>query len=276
MKKSTYYPSIIFTFLVIATIARGQTVLFSENFESYAPDSDLTAGANWSYVNTGTDTLLQVVEDNGSTLSPADSFGQGTSNHILHMLDNSTSAETRMDSSALSFQVATLSFLYYETSDFSNTKYRVSFGKSSNNSTDRAFQINFQGGVLSYSSGAATAAYTVDALHKVDIVVNTSASPVSYNGDSASVASLTADVWVDGVLVFDNISHEGSTYDSPNTMTHFRYTTDFSGASREAYIDDIILYDGAVIPEPEDVALLFSGATGVIALLLRKNAIKKL
>lgn len=267
-----HYPYLLLTLVAITTIARGQTVLFSDDFQSYTPDAPLT-GPEWSAITTATDATLNVVLDDGDPLSPANSFGMGTDNQILQIKDTTSSGNIRMDATGLSYQVATLSFYYYESSAVNGTKLRLTFGESSNTNANWAFQATFNGGVLSDFDNTFTASYSQDTLHRVDMVVNTSTSSVSYNEGSDSVASLTFDIWIDGELKGDNIAVVSGTtvYTTGGTdMTTFRFVTDFSGLSREAYIDNVFLFDGAdinhSIPEPGHTALLFAGIIGMIAM----------
>ncbi len=263
-----------------ATISHAQTILFSDNFESYTADSPLT-GPKWSSITTATNATLDVVLDDGSPLSPADSFGQGTSNKILQVRDTTNTGSTRMDATGMNFQVATLSFFYYESSAVNGTKFRLTLGENNNTRENYAFQATFNGGVLSDLDNTFAAAYSQDTLHRVDMVVNTSNSAVSYNDGSDSVASLTFDIWIDGVLKGNNIAVvSGSTVytEGGNDMTTFRFSTDYSGLSREAYLDDVYLFEGAdishQIPEPEQAALWLVGLSAVVALLRNQRSKK--
>lgn len=249
MKSSLFFPVAAAAVACACSTLTAQTVLFSDSFNSYAPGA--LPSTNWgSVTQNGSTTLLAVLADSGSLL-PANTFGEGTANQILRVLDTSTSDLTRMDRRDLSFQVATLSFDFYESSGVSGTPWRVFFGLNATSPTsNNSFRIDFNNG----NSGA----YSLDTVHRVDIAVNTSSSAVSY-GTSGSVASLSYDLWIDGAFVQNGGLLSGSTFVGGANMTAFRFLTDSGGASQEVYIDNVTLFDGAhvglPIPEPSSLAL---------------------
>lgn len=243
MHKSTYYLSILLSLFAIATATQGKRVLFMDDFESYTPDATLPR-VNWGSITTGTDAVVEVVLDDDIPQKRAD--GLGISNQVLHVSDATSDDPTRLDANELNFQVATLSFYFDEPSGVDGTKFRLSFGGQSTSNT--AFQITFNNGTLSDLNGNFSSKYSLDTWHRADVVVNSSAAAVDYNG-SESVASLTFDIWIDGELMGDDIVViSDSTYTKGGSdMTAFRFTTDQSGLSQEVYIDNVFLYEGADI-----------------------------
>lgn len=234
-----------------------QAILFSDDFDAYTAGEPLPTGP-WGSVTPNTieaDAAMEVVYDSG------DYFGQGTSNKVLHVLDETSSSNTRADLANLSFQVATLEFDFYETSDASGAPWRISFGLNSSGAGN-VFQVTLNSG----NPGS----YSLDAMHKVQIVVNSSTETVNYA--DTSVASMHYDLWIDGVIVTD----EGSTSNIPSgfvagdSMTAFRFTTDSGGMSQEIYADNLTLYGSAVIPEPSSYALT-SGLLGIAMLARRRR-----
>ena len=248
-------PRLVIASLLTSTLA-AQTVLFEDNFNSYTVDEPISSP--WGSVTPNpsvADAKLEVVQDT------SDLFGQGTSNQVLHVLDQSDTERTRGDIRDLSFDVATLTFDFYEVAGVTGTPFRIGIGLNSSSYTSTAFLINLQDG----NPGS----YTQDAVHKIQIVVNTSASGVDYY-QSNNVASLTYDLWIDGVLVTDNGGlSDGSTIAAGTDLTAFRFTTDTGGLSQEMYIDNLKLYDGAFIPEPSTWGL--AGIFALLGIVLHKR-----
>ncbi|WP_309380844.1 PEP-CTERM sorting domain-containing protein [Cerasicoccus frondis] len=252
-------PRTLLILLATAPLLSAQTTLFTDNFDSYTPGETLPS-VSWGSVNPSTsssDAAMEVVLDAG------DFFGQGTSNQVLHILDESGSQNTRADAANLSFQVATLEFDFYEVGGVSGTPWRISFGLNSSG-VGNVFQATLNSG----NPGS----YSLDAAHKAQIVVNSSTETVFYGG--TSIASMQYQLWIDGVLVTANggtASNFISGFTAGDSMTAFRITTDTSGLSQEMYIDNVTLYDGAVIPEPSTWALITGLVVGC-ALIFRRRS----
>ncbi|MGE9295065.1 MAG: hypothetical protein ACQKBV_02080 [Puniceicoccales bacterium] len=99
--------------------------------------------------------------------------------------------------------------------------------------------------------------YSLDAAHRVQIVINSSTDAVSYAG--TSVASMGYQLWIDGDLVTPNgsiASNFISGFTAGDSMTAFRFTTDTGGMSQEIYIDNLTPCNGAVVLEPSTRALI--------------------
>lgn len=239
--------------LFAAVSLSGQTTLFSDDFSSYTAGQPISTPWGSVFPNPSeSDAKIEVELDGGNL------FSQGTSNQILHVLDESATFRTRADIRDLSYQVATLNLTFYEVSGVTGTPWRISFGLNSSSSGNTAFMVTLNDG----NPGS----YSLDAVHTAQIVVNTSNSSVAYEG--TNVGSLNYDLWIDGILVTDEgglIS--GSAITAGTDLTAFRFTTDSGGLSQEIFVNNVTLYEGAVIPEPSTLAYLF-GFTGVTALLL--------
>lgn len=254
--------------LLLTGRSSGQ-VLFSDNFDSYAgPFPMVLTTPPYASVTPNpatTDAYIVVDKDTGNL------FGQGTNNQVLHVFDNSSTALTRADVNSnnvagLSFDLATLKFDFYETSAYSGTGWTISFGLTSSATASTAFQIVLNSG----SPGG----YALNALHTAQIVVNTSASSVSYN--SVSLDSLKYDLWIDGVRVTNNGSlSAGSAFAAGDAMTAFRFTTTTAGLSQEIFVDNLSLINGAVVPEPSTLSLVL-GCAGFVIFVLRGRRVRGL
>ncbi len=166
-----------------ATTLSAQTPLFSDDFSSYTPGQPLSAP--WGSVTpnpTESDAAVEVVLDTG------DYFGEGTSNQILKVLDESATYLTRADMRGLEFQVATLSFDFYEIAGVDGTPWRISFGLNAS-SAGNLFQATLNSG----SPGS----YSLNAKHTFQMVVNTSTANVAYQ--DTTLNSMHYDMWIDGI-----------------------------------------------------------------------------
>ncbi|MDP0494705.1 MAG: hypothetical protein Q7Q73_00725 [Verrucomicrobiota bacterium JB024] len=248
---------ILLASLFTVSAVSAQSVIFSDNFGSYTLNEPLSSP--WGSVTpnpTQPDAAVEVVLDTG------DYFGAGTSNQILHVLDTSSTWLTRADMRGLSFNVATLSFDFYEVAGVSGTPWRVSFGLDSS-SAGNIFQATLDSG----NPGS----YSLNAKHTFQMVVNTSTSNVDYA--ETTLNSMHYDLWIDGELVTSNAAAETipSGFVPGSNMTAFRFTTGSSSLSQEIYIDNVLLTEGAVIPEPSSLAWLGFAGLSVLALRHRRN-----
>ncbi|WP_269523113.1 PEP-CTERM sorting domain-containing protein [Coraliomargarita parva] len=123
------------------------------------------------------------------------------------------------------------------------------------------------------SDNTAFFTFNYDTVYNLQIVLNNSASTVNY-GDTSAVASLTADIYLDGTLMADdvNIAH-GAYTGGVAGVGEFEFRTFSSVSHSKAVInyDDFSIYQGAIaVPEPGAYALL-AGIFGLGFVMLRRR-----
>jgi len=239
--------------------ASASTVIFSEDFESYAAGANLSTNAKWGSVSANAPNFLTVKEDTGNI------FGLGTANRYLDASDTSPVELTRMDAKPSSpFQFATLEMDIYEPANISGTYWGVAVAN--------AFSAQFNGGGIRTTGAGAyiPGLYTVDAEHHLSITFNNTASTQTYDGGN-SVASRTFDLWIDGVLVIDNAAFTGAVA-AGTDLASFNLTTSSGSYSQEMYVDNIVL---TTIPEPSSVGLAVISFLGTFWLCRKSRGIAR-
>lgn len=247
------------TAISIALAGSAHAALLSDDFENDTlgglPDSPPWNGG--TAVDSGS--TLEVVAD------AADVFGLGVTNQAVRLDDDAGgSSNLLLGAAGLGgSDVVTLSFDYFETDDSSlaNDFFVIRLGQndgSGDANTIFDFQIN-EGNITADSTSgdeSVSNAYSSGEAVRFTIVANNSTSSESYTGfggTTTSVASATADIYIDGVLVFDDATSK-NTVAAGNSFDTLRFLSFNFNQSPDVLIDNVLLVDGAVIPEPTSVA----------------------
>ncbi len=277
---------VVFAVLSAAATARA-TVLFTENFESYATGALATGtGSNFATsTNSGTSAVTMVNTDGGNL------FGGGTSNQYLQAsaLNGTVNEVVAAKTNIYSAQTGQFSFdlvaptassvspvsSAYPTANSTSFKFRL--GAAAANSYS-AISLQFKsngstGELLTNDLGGTTfATLAFGSGYHVDIVFNNSLSSLSYAG--GTVASGAFDLWVGGVLVGNDVAGNGGANIPLGTSISSFYITSNSTASVQTlYMDNIVVDSVATvgaIPEPSSVAILVGAVSMVAVLIVRR------
>lgn len=239
------------------------TALMSDDFNSYATGV-LPTGAKWLTVgDNGTTQLARVTTDANNH------FQQGTSNQYLtlsYTVPTATVA-TITDVSPKTL-IGQVSFNFYDIQDASpsGSGYFLRIGNSNANG-NTAFAIGMKEGSIYLATGAGISpaatpfvTYSMGTLNSISIVFN-NASATSYDyGTGLSVAAGTMDVWLNNVLVGDNLSYAASGLALDTLLDNINFTAKGTTFNNSMEIDDVIFSNTATIPEPHSQSYFLLGA----------------
>ncbi len=269
----------------LCSMAGAQNVLFQDTFNSYtvdplnpAPPTAIADGGKWSQVITGGSpgTPVSIVFDTDNA------FGRGTGNQILK-IENAVNFGLVADK-LFSAQVITFSFdliMDPVTDAQGHTQFinsnQLFAGNGDVANANRAHLVSPRINTPDQETGrfhgisASSDDYlTVGQLHRIDVVVNMSASEISYNG--VTLASGGVDSWVDG-----NLIHAGDVFARqapvPGDIQSLRMGS-FSNNVFSGRFDGVTIFEGgsvlAPIPEPGTYAAIFGGVLLALVLIRRR------
>lgn len=262
--------STIFVFSTLGFAATSQAaVLFNDDFESYAPDTTISANAN-QWVNASGLASYRTVRDSPTPF--------GASNQYLQLADVGSSATTgdgqfiRLQSKEItgaSGAVTTLSFDFYEPSTGGNGNMIVGYSRLGGdlNSAGRRLSFNLNNGNVTGLTTTVSNTYSLDTSYTIFIIFNDTAAAVSYLGGTLDATS--ADVWLE--------EFGSGTYVKAGTISAFNDQTasyrvgfrTFAAPVQEMWVDNFVLQEGALaIPEPS--AFLLAGI-GAFAFMRRRR-----
>jgi methionine-rich copper-binding protein CopC len=230
----------VLTGLALASSAPGQ--LFSDDFESYPPDTFLDTSGPWGTAGIG-DANVLVLDD--LTDTPF-----GTLNQYLDFNDDSTSASVRVQSpniAAASGALTTFSFDFNEPSagEAGNLIIGYSITSGDLNSAGRRIAMNLDDGTVTGLSSAADNTYLMDATYTIYVVFNDTASPVDYAGGSLDPG--VADVWLQASGEAPVFAGTRDAYNS-QTASYRVGLRSFSGNLQQVFVDNVTLRDGIALP----------------------------
>ena len=255
--------------LTVTGSLSAQTLLFSENFGTLANGTTLTtANTSFTYVRVSTGANSSLTAQNPS------SIGTGASGLLL----STSGSLTGIGTSGFSpLNLGTFNFSLQLPSTQGTFFFGLGTGGffANNNTFSSAdltagFQITAAGQLQVRSSNTAFTSIGTPLLagtaYDFSIVFNNSGSAVTYGG--GSVANATADVYINGVLVGDDVTINAA----QATANAFRIYTTGAAATGAYQVDNVALYNGAVaIPEPSTVAIGMLGLAGMMALRRRRH-----
>ncbi len=268
MKTNTKLRSYLTTTIALAlpSLAPAANLLF-DNFDSYTAGSLVPNTGIWSTV-----TSHATVSDAGTPF--------GAPNQYVDYDDNSTSNSAIFHSQSItdaSNVLTTLSLDFYEP-DVAGRNDRIKIGYSIDGQQllglNTRVNITLDDGVLGGTTGGTGTSYSFATAYRLYMVLNDSASAVSYTG-GGSIASGEAHVWFEDLstnaLTFAGIA-AGQNLATLETGYGVAFRANGGGDRQQIFLDDVSLDTGllvpglAVIPEPT-AALL--GSLGVLLLLRR-------
>ncbi len=251
----------------LAAASAQATIIFSDDFDNDAvggnPDNP-----PWNLL---TDSGS---EGGGEVEVLADSsnlFGEGASNRMVRVLDNSSGVGATTVGAANAFATQTLAtfrFDFYEPSSGGSDGF--SFRPLSEDasavytSPNFIYSIDFDDGAIVDFVDL----YSLDELQHVDVVVNNTASSLSYLGGSQSLNAWSADVWLNGALVAEDVLSNAT----GNSMRGLGFIS-ARDPQDEFYFDNVVVRDEVyIVPEPATLSLLAVGALlGAIATSRRRR-----
>ncbi|QYY35060.1 hypothetical protein [Ruficoccus sp. ZRK36] len=274
---------------LLTPILGSAAVLFEDNFNEYANGLELIGATDteWNAQASenptfGTGSLpdtFTVVEDTGNL------FGSGTSNKFMDMAVTQTVERYNISVSSNSFTESTLTgqidFRFVDPTDAASVGYgwalRIGYGLGN---TKTSFSLvlnegNLHAGVgASIGNGDVLSTYSMDTAYAVTIVFNNSADSMSYAG--GSVASKTMDVYLDGVLIGDDVPGSGGDGVSEDPVTYSNIANvnfaakSYSSFQDALYIDDMKVSSDISIPEPASSSVLAGIGILMLSFLWRR------
>lgn len=253
------------------------TVLFSDDFNSYTAGDPITIGSSpikWASVRPTGNPPATTEAFFTAELDSSNFFGEGTANQYADMsLTDAVGNENNILISTNAFsgsETGQFSMEFYDPSSASNsgTGWSLRLGTGAGNSAT-IFGVFLDDGDLILSGGSGVvpnggtiATYTQDAVHTLDIVFNNSSSNLNYAG--GIVASQRMDVYLNGILVGDDLANSGGTGVGTN-ISAFNFTgkTDTS-FTNSLYINRIVVDNSPTIPETSNYASI----AGLLTLML--------
>lgn len=229
--------------------------VFSDNFESYAPDTNIYGGGSvWRSVDT----------DNGAIKARTDTtMIFGPDNQYMEYLNDSTSDHPEMSAKFLPIvgHAARLSFDFYEPSGGPADTVRIALGNdlNSNNTTssdERTIEVQFSGGWVIQSHGtpgagvdfAVSGAYDPNTVNHIDVIANYGSETYTYslgNVVNGTVAPKKIDILLNGELLnteFDLDFRNENEHDRVDTIHMFSS----SSAISRGFIDNLVV--SAAVP----------------------------
>jgi hypothetical protein len=253
-------------------IAAQGAILFSDDFESYSPNSNI--GTDTWTLSTGVASYMTV--RNQTTATPF-----GTPNQYAQLADTGTASSPvaqfiRLMSPQLGGTyntVTTLQFDFYEPTGGGDQAMRFGFAGFDGTRLDlnaggnRAF-ASLNNGSIGGVSGGNNTSYSLDTAYTFFMILNDTAASVNYAG--GSITAFTAHVWYEalgsGAPVFAGSIAAANAQNTSGYGIGFRT---FNADLQEAWIDNVVVFEGAAaIPEPTTALL---GGLGMLALLRRRR-----
>ncbi|MEM7394030.1 MAG: PEP-CTERM sorting domain-containing protein [Verrucomicrobiota bacterium] len=245
------------------------TVIFQDDFNTDPIGGD-PSPAPWNIREfETTNRFIDVLGDGGNL------FGEGVSNRFIRLIDNDPQISPPGDyvgvgasDACPATPVLTLSFDYYEPSGGLSDPFGVRFlsagAPAITGNGNFRYSFNFDDGALEGALGA----YSLDAEHRIDIVLNNQDVSIMYLGGTETIDPRSADIWVDGVLRIADASRS-----SFGTVTGIGFLSG-STSLQESFFDNVQVEDQAIVtglvPEPGTAGLLFAGL-GLLTVLRRKK-----
>ena len=125
----------------------------------------------------------------------------------------------------------------------------------------------------SWTNIGSSSAFAANTEYDISISFNTTASTVTYGSlNQYSVASFTADIWVNGSLFGDNVAIKSAL--PPGGTTGFRIYTTSDAASAPYVVDNIIIDNSLVVPEPRAWVMIGIGIWFMLWNVRRKRRLQ--
>lgn len=251
----------IYSALATATLlsTAHAAVLVQDDFESYVAGVDDAldfTGIGWGG---GQRALWDVV----NTGAPASTL---TGNYIAasSRLGNWTFVD--QDAATAATTIATMSLdLVIPSAVGTNGKFRISL---QGNNGARVVMSHVEIGGSSNTVGDLSVALTEDTTHRIDAVMNTTASSISFGTETLAADSIA--IYVDGALSFTTVADNNANYVQ---RVGLWANPEEAGVTDTFYLDNLIYQDIAIVtgavPEPGSAMLVGLGALG-FALRRRK------
>jgi hypothetical protein len=250
------------TALLALPLGTQASELWSDNFESYTAGDSVPARSN------GTENWRNAVATSFDVVTDSSNIFSSDSNQYAEMtatgLTSAPNVNSYADATTPASETGQLSFSFYDPSTATHAGFGWSLriGSLNAGNSNTAFGIFINDGSLVLSDGTGVnygdviTTYTQDAVQQLDIVFNNSISSLDYG--TGVVASGTMDVYLNGVLVGDDLAGSGGlaigeTIGNINFTAKTSEETPFSGT---LYLDDLSLNSSIAIPEPSSAALL--------------------
>ncbi|QYY37250.1 hypothetical protein [Ruficoccus sp. ZRK36] len=254
------------------------TVIYSEDFESYTAGSaiqqlNVDPESHWLYSTNKNDVSFTAQDD-------ATDIFSSSSNQYGVISDTSTTNNQSISIATTKFaatETGSLTFDFYDSSQslFNGEGFLLRIGPDSGNG-GTAFGLWIQNGTIYSATGAGSwqstslSSYTLNTAHNLNIVFNNSSDAVGYEGDT--IDSNTMNIYLDGVLIGDNLGGSGGSVGSAIELLNFTSITssepadDFAGT---IYLDNITVDNS--IPESSSSALLIGLGATLFALVQRRR-----
>lgn len=242
MKHRSHFPVVLMS-ASISLIVSISAQLFVDDFESYTAGSNLNTSGPW-----GTTSLADapIVVGDETTVTPF-----GNPNRYLDFNDNSSTASVRVQSNNIGAASGALTtFLFDFNEPTSSLAGGMTVGYSITNgdlnTSGSRMRVTLDDGIISGISGG-TATYSLDTSYRLYLIFNDTASPVSYNNGTSTVASGDGHVWLEpvgGPAVF------AGSRSAENTQTgSYRIgLRSFSSNLQQVLIDNVMLEEGISLP----------------------------
>jgi hypothetical protein len=267
------------------------TVLFSENFDSYTSGVTPTAAnsAKWLTSYNQTSVAADIVQTDINNY-----LGSGTTNKVVQISQLSANASNAQLASTtttsfgttgqlsfdftipLSTEISPASNAYNSTNGLDGIILRM--GTAAGNGTSAFGLLIRSNGLVALSDGTfntpttlTNASLSLTTKYNLTIVYNNSSSLLTYTG--GSVAATSMDVYLNGVLVGDDLTHGGSVA-ADTALSSFSFTNKSTSNVLSLYVDNILVTDtitAGAIPEPSTVAVLAGLGSLTVALVVRRN-----
>lgn len=247
---------VVLAALVVASTARAQTPIFSDNFDSYSPGALPSTPYNWD--NNGA-----ILTDSGNLLQ------EGTNNQFVQLTTGQNLGIYEISGPTTTYPVASLSFSLYMPSSTNEMFVELA------NEYSYVGGENIINGTIDSSGGPVYIGTPV----QFTFVVNTGATAVNYlsaaqSGDTIPANSIQ--VWENGTLVVNGWQLASTTNNPPINGFIFSVNPTNGGTFD---IDNVAFYNGAVVgalpaatPEPSVTGyLVMSLAVGGLGWLFRKR-----
>lgn len=248
---------------ICCATSHAQTI-FYDDFES---DTVGAEPAGWNTVS-GTDNIT--VQDTGAPF--------GSPNQYLRFADLSTGGLSLFkQTTEIDGILSTFAFDFYEPSAGSaNAGISMGYTTSSGDlNSSAAFRLTLDDGTIVFASGEVTAGtktYSLDTAYRFYLIVNDTAGSVGYTGPGGSSETLALnefDVYFQE-LGSATITYAGTGFnDSTDSVGRLGYRT-FSTGDQDVYLDNVLVAQGAAIPEPSVYALL-GGSLALLTVLRRRR-----
>jgi hypothetical protein len=225
--------------LAASFAAANPVILFQDRFET-APAGGLPQIPPWTTISMPHPEHALTVRGDSQNL-----LGGGPNNRFLEFRDPVSTGSLMLGASQLlAAEVVTLSFLLHEPSNSGlpgQLTLQAFAGTGTASTANRVQVFHFINGNI---SGSPSVPYGMDRTLRVDIVLNNSASAVTYRNGSRTVASGRADIWIDGLLVAPDYVNDRQV--GPGPIRSFDFRT-FTSQRQLMYLDNVTVFEGAVV-----------------------------